>query len=83
MKPGVPIERQLLDIFGKKRLLSAELKALVRRACRGGHGRSDGWRSLGVSTKAEVLEWIPKHWADLSGPLRMIAANPSEDAGGR
>jgi hypothetical protein len=83
MKPGDPIERQLLDIFGKKRLLSADLKTLVHRVCREGQVRFEGRPSLGVSTKAEVVDWISEHWSDLSAPLRMIAANPTEDAGGR
>jgi hypothetical protein len=83
VRPGDPIERQLLDIFGGKRLLSADLKVLVHRVSREGYARFEGRRSLGMSTKAEVLDWVSEHWSDRSGPLRMIAANTTEDAGGR
>jgi hypothetical protein len=75
IRPSDPIERQLIDIFGKKRLLSAELKTLVRQVCLEAHVSFEGPRSLGMATKSEVLDWITTRWDDLSGPFRVIAAN--------
>jgi hypothetical protein len=75
IRPGDPIESQLIDIFGKERLLSAELKTLVRQVRLEAHGPFEGPRSLGMATKSEGLDWITMHWDGLSGPFRVIAAN--------
>jgi hypothetical protein len=74
-----PVERQVVQILGRKHVLSADLKSIVSGICQTTGMEFHGAHGLERSTKTEILDRIVEQRDQFSSALRLPAVDRSRD----
>jgi hypothetical protein len=70
-----PVERHIVGLLGRTRVLSEELRLVIEQVCEAATVSFEGPHRLNRSTKREMLDWISANWEELGQVVTSITAN--------